>query len=150
MLSSFPHWVDINAINMTPRVKAAFICRFHIRVSLILTSNNQSIAMSSWRIHKTYSKTISTGWQFYIYLIKLSSQILILLSLPSHKLQVTERPKLKRIKSVNVQVMKLVSFTAIKSEIKISIEINPLLYNGLIANSDQSTDYYKILSRVVG
>ena len=46
--------------------------------------------------------------------------------------------------------MKLVSFTAIKSKIKISIEINLLLYNGLIANSDQSTDYYKILSRVVG
>ena len=75
---------------------------------------------------------------------------MILVSLPSHKLQATERPKLKRIKSVNVQVMKLVSFTAIKSKIKISIEINLLLYNGLIANSDQSTDYYKILSRVVG
>ena len=75
---------------------------------------------------------------------------MILVSLPCHKLQATERPKLKRIKSVNVQVMKLVSFTAIKSKIKISIEINPLLYNGLIANSDQSTDCYKILSRVVG
>ena len=55
----------------------------------------------------------------------------------------------KKIKSVNVQIMKLASFTAIKSEIKVSIEIKALLYNGLIANSDQSIDYYKILSRVV-
>ena len=122
-------------------MKAAFICRFHIRVSLMLTSDNQPIPILSWRIHKINSKTISTGLQLYIYLIKLLSQILILLSLLSYKMQATKQPKLERIKSVNAQIIKLVSFTTIKCKIKISIETRSL---------DQSICYYKILSRVVG
>ena len=39
--------------------------------------------------------------------------------------------------------------TAIQSKIKISKEIKTLLFNGLIANSDQSFHYYKIFSRMV-
>ena len=148
MLSSFPHWVDINAIWHLDKGSVYHICRFHVRVSL--TSNNQSTAISSWRIHETNSKPAPTGLQFYIYLIKLLSQILILLFLPSYKLQAIKQLKLKRIKIVNVQIRKLVSLTAIKSKIKISIEIKVLLYNSLIANSEQSFHYYKILSIVVG
>ena len=51
--------------------------------------------------------------------------------------------------SPHVQVMKLVSLTAIQSKIKISIGIRARLYSGLIANSDQSFHYYKILSEAV-
>ena len=65
-------------------------------------------------------------------------------------MQAIKQLKLKRIKIVNVQIRKLVSLTAIKSKIKISIEIKVLLYNSLIANSEQSFHYYKILSIVVG
>ena len=52
---------------------------------------------------------------------------------------------------LHAQVIKLVSIRAIQSKIKISIEIKALLYYGLIANSDQSFNYYNplILSRVV-
>ena len=38
----------------------------------------------------------------------------------------------------------------LQSEIIITMENNPLLYYGVIANSDQSFHYYRILSRVVG
>ena len=38
----------------------------------------------------------------------------------------------------------------LQSEIIISIESNALLYYGVIANSDQSFHYYRILSRMVG